>query len=133
MERRTNAPLAQQLAPIPADREIEFEHGAATLEVNSMDATHATTFADSQVDTATQEATLRQALSELHGSLAEQDISLSWYIVPPDRVRLVVAWTADVEPEPGVIYRQPCTYEYTLSMGDVTSLTLPVLLEDLER
>lgn len=118
MQRRTFAPLNRQLAQILADLGVALECTTATWQVNELDATQTTTFACYLSDVAPEVGAPRQMLAELHRSLAELGIALSWSIDPPDRVRLLVTWTEPIDPEPGVMFRQSRTHDDALSRGD---------------
>jgi hypothetical protein len=116
MTTRTNTRFDEQLAQILTDLDVDLEREQAPRAVDGTD-----------------DAQLRDALAAMHRALAEFDISLSWFIDREDRVRLLVAWTEEVGPEPMAMTLQTRSYEYTLSRSEAVQLTPSVLVADLAR
>lgn len=116
MTTRTNTRFDEQLAQILTDLDVDLEREQAPLAVDGTD-----------------DAQLRETLAAMHRALAEFDISLSWFIDREDRVRLLVAWTEEVGPEPMAMTLQTRSYEYTLSRSEAVQLTPSVLVADLAR
>jgi len=116
MTTRTNTRFDEQLAQILTDLDVDLEREQAPRAVDGTD-----------------DAQLRETLAAMHRALAEFDISLSWFIDREDRVRLLVAWTEEVGPEPMAMTLQTRSYEYTLSRSEAVQLTPSVLVADLAR
>jgi len=116
MTTRTNTRFDEQLAQILTDLDVDLEREQAPRAVDGTD-----------------DAQLRETLAGMHRALAEFDISLSWFIDRKDRVRLLVAWTEEIGPEPTAMALRTRSYEYSLSRCEAAMLTLSVLVADLAR
>jgi len=132
MTTRTTTRLDDQLAQILTDLAVDLEHEDARQSVDSPGSAEPDPPRRETVD-GTDDAQLRETLAAMHRALADLDISLSWFIDREDRVRLLVAWTEEIGPEPTAMALRTRSYEYSLSRCEASMLTLSVLVADLAR